>query len=256
MMFKKSIMLLAGLFIVAGFASGYGQAEDSSFDETQTEELHQIIRDYLVQNPEVIAEALEALQLKQEEQELVAFQNSVRENANDIFRSELDHVMGNPYGDVTMVEFFDYNCGYCKRSLDDVQALIDADPELRMVFKEFPILGPGSMAAARAAIASRQQGLYWEFHIALMQSAGIDGEASVIRIAEEVGLDTAQLLSDMESPEVDTVIDLNYRLAELMGIQGTPAFLVDDRLIPGALGFAGLQSHISEVRDSGVCIAC
>ncbi len=255
-MLKKICTALAGIALAVTITTGSGLAEETSFSDVQREQLHQIIRDYLIENPEIIREALEALQRQQEELELVALRDNVRNNAQQLFRSQSDFVFGNPNGGVTMVEFFDYNCGYCKRSLEDVLTLVETDPDLRLVLKEFPILGPGSLIASRAAIASMKQGKYWEFHLAMMQARGTNSEEQVMAIAADVGLDIEQLASDMNAPEVEQTIQQNYMLAEMMGIQGTPAFFIDDRLIPGALGVEGLRQQISEVRDSGNCVAC
>src|SRR5690606_10376913 len=189
-------------------------------------------------------------------QQMSERKQAVRDNADRLFRSELDHVAGNPDGSITMVEFFDYNCGFCKRSVSDVVSLIDTDPDLRVVLKEFPILGPNSVFASRAAIAARKQGKYWEFHLAMMRARGTNDPAQVMRIAEEVGLDTDQLEADMNAPEVDQTIEQSFALANAMGIQGTPAFIIDDHLIAGALGLDALRTQIEDVRASGGCVAC
>jgi protein-disulfide isomerase len=255
-MLKKLSLAVCGLALGLTLATYSGKASDGAFDETQREELHQIIRDYLISNPNVIRDALEALQLQQEAEEVARLQENIRENATDLFHMDGDFVLGNPDGNVTMVEFFDYNCGYCRRSLDDVLTLIDTDPELKLVLKEFPILGEGSLFAARAALASIKQDKYWEFHVAIMQSPGSVDEVAVLRVAGDIGLDLEQLRADMEDVSVDTLLQQNYALAELVGIQGTPAFVIDDRLIPGALGVEGLRTEIAEVRASGTCLAC
>jgi protein-disulfide isomerase len=255
-MLKKMSLALVGL-AVGAMAAGYSvRAAEPLFDDAQKEELHGIIRDYLISNPDVIREAMEALQAQEEAAQAALVQDTVRQNADALFRSEYDFVLGNPEGSLTMVEFFDYNCGYCKRSLDDVVALVETDPEIKFVFKEFPILGEGSVFAARAAIAARKQGKYWEFHQAMMRERGTNDEEQVMRLAADVGLDVERLRTDMEADEVDLAIQRNYSLAEAMGIQGTPAFFIDDRLIPGALGLEGLRTQIAEVRAEGTCVAC
>jgi protein-disulfide isomerase len=255
-MLKKISIALVGL-AVGAMAAGYSvRAAEPLFDDAQKEELHGIIRDYLVNNPDVIREAMEALQAQEEAAQATLVQDTVRQNADALFRSEYDVVIGNPEGNLTMVEFFDYNCGYCKRSLDDVVALVETDPEIKFVLKEFPILGEGSVFAARAAIAARKQGKYWELHQAMMRERGTNDEAQVVRLAADLGLDVERLRADMEADEVDLTIQQNYSLAEAMGIQGTPAFLVDDRLIPGALGLEGLRTQIAEERAAGTCVAC
>ena len=225
------------------------------FDQNQREELGGIIREYLLENPELLREVIEALEVKERQAEVAAAAAALKELGPELFRSEADFVAGNPDGSVTMVEFFDYNCGYCKRAMSDVLALIESDDDLRVVLKEWPILGEGSRFAARAALASHQQGKYWEFHQALMETRSLD-ESTTLQVAERIGLDVDQLKADMESPEVNAVIDANMRLASALGIQGTPAFVIDDQMIPGAVGHEALAQVIGEVRDSGGCTIC
>ncbi|HFC04906.1 MAG TPA: DsbA family protein [Rhizobiales bacterium] len=175
--------------------------------------------------------------------------------AGDIFRGEGDLVIGNPNGDVTMVEFFDYNCGYCKRSLPDVMKMIKNDKNVKVVMKEFPILGEGSNFAARAAIASREQGKYWEFHLALLKKRGAVNEASVMKTAKLMGLDVEKLRKDMKAPVVDQIIKRNYAIAQQLNINGTPAFIIAENIFPGAVGFDVLSNAVAKVRKDG-CTVC
>jgi len=244
------------LVVAAGISGTSPNAAEPLFDAAQKQELHKIIRDYLVSNPEVLREAFEALERQQQEQQLTQARESIKNNADLLYRSKRDFVVGNPAAKMTMVEFFDYNCGYCKRSLNDVVALVESDQDLKLVLKEFPILGPGSLFAARAAIAAKKQNKYWELHLAMMKSRGAVNEEQVIKIAGEVGLDIDQLRADMEDPEVNATINESMEIANALGINGTPAFVIDDRLIPGALGLDGLAAKIAEVRDGGGCTVC
>jgi len=227
-----------------------------NFTPAQKTAIEKIIRDYLVENPTVLRDALMALERQQQQEQRAQTSQSIRDNADELFRSARDHVVGNPDGGVTMVEFFDYNCQFCKRSLPDVLKLIETQKDLRMVLKEFPILGPGSLHASRAAIASKKQGRYWEFHLAMMEHRGSIDEDTVYRIAGEVGLDVARLKADMEGPEVAAIIGANHELANRLGIQGTPAFVVADQLIPGALGYEALREEIDAARRSETCLTC
>jgi protein-disulfide isomerase len=143
---------------------------------------------------------------------------------------------------VTLVEFFDYNCGYCKRSMPDVKKLIESDPKLRVVFKEFPILGPGSVFATRASIAAMKQGKFRELHEALFEFPGRKDETSVLEIAKSVGIDADRMAKDMDDPEVSAIIDRNIKLAGELGIAGTPAFVIGTDLMPGAVGFEALAA--------------
>lgn len=225
------------------------------FDKDQREEMGEIIREYLLENPELLREVIQALEAKEQEAGAAAMTATIRERGAELYRGEHDLVAGNPDGSVTMVEFFDYNCGYCKRAMGDVLALIESDDDLRVVFKEWPILGEGSRYASRAALASARQGRYWEFHQALMETRSVD-EASTLEVAERIGLDVEQLKADMEAPEVAEVIEGNMQLASALGIQGTPAFFVDDQMIPGAVGHEALAQVIGKVREAGGCTIC
>ena len=224
------------------------------FNQDQRQEMGEIIRDYLVSNPEVLREVIQALERKEKEAGAAAATAAISERGAEIYRSDDDLVAGNPDGSVTMAEFFDYNCGYCKRAMSDVLALIESDKDLRVVFKEWPILGEGSRFAARAALASRRQDKYWEFHLALMETRSVN-EATTLEVAERIGLDVEQLKADMEAPEVAAVIDRNMGLASALGIQGTPAFFIGDQFIPGAVGHEALSKAIAEVREEG-CTVC
>lgn len=225
------------------------------FTQDQRKELGGIIRDYLIENPEVLREVIQALDLKEQQAASAAATAAISECAKEIYRSEDDLVAGNPDGSVTMTEFFDYNCGYCKRSMSDVLALIESDDDLRVVFKEWPILGEGSRFAARAALASRRQDKYWQFHLALMETRSVN-EATTMEVAESIGLDVEQLKADMERPEVAAVIDRTMRLAAVLGVQGTPAFFIDDQFLAGAVGYEALAKVIGEVRKEGGCTVC
>jgi protein-disulfide isomerase len=228
----------------------------AEFNPAQKNELNAIIHDYLLKNPEVVREALQELERRQTEAEDNARKSAIAAKAPTIFHQAGDLVGGNPNGKITMVEFFDYNCGYCRKAFPDVMRMLEEDKDLRLVMKEFPILGPGSTYAARAALASRKQGKYWEYHLALMRYEGHIDEASADAVAQSVGLDVARLKADMASDDITSVIKRNMSLADALNIQGTPAFVVDERIIPGAIGYDGLAAAVKEVRDGGGCQSC
>jgi len=167
-----------------------------------------------------------------------------------VLRDPASPVTGNPDGDVTLVEFFDYNCPYCRQVAPVVAEAEATDPQLRIVYKEFPILGPGSVFAAKAALAAHQQGLYFAFHEALMQAGGRADEESVLAVARDVGLDVERLRSDMKDPEIQAAIDRNLALAEALRITGTPGFVVGRRILRGATELETLQSLIREARTA------
>jgi protein-disulfide isomerase len=226
------------------------------FTPEQKKELGEFIRQYLLENPEVVRDAMQELERKQQMSEVAARSESLKALSPEIFRSGDDLVGGNPNGKVTLVEFFDYNCGYCKRAFPDVMKMAASDQDLRLVMKEFPILGPDSVYAARAALASRKQGKYWEYHMALMAHEGRIDEAAADRIAEATGIDVQKLKADMEAEEVSQVITRNLQLADSLKIQGTPAFIIDETVIPGAVGYDALAAAVKQVRDNGGCKLC
>lgn len=210
--------------------------------------IEKIVREYLIRNPEVLVEAMQALEAKREAEREAAAQSSIRKNRRRIYADSEDPVGGNPEGDVTIVEFFDYRCGFCKRAAPAVEEALAKDKGIRVVYKEFPILGPNSVLAARAALASRAQGRYLAFHRALMAARISYDEKSVMKLAASLGLDTARLKQDMQSPQIQALIERNRALARSLGIRGTPAFIVGERLFPGALTPRQLARMIEQAR--------
>jgi len=228
----------------------------AEFTDKQRAEIGAIVREYLLKNPEILIEVSQELEKRKQAAEDSQRQTVITENAKSLFRSDNDLVAGNPDGDVTMVEFFDYNCGWCKKGLPEVLGLIDADKNLRLVMKEYPIFGEESEYAARAALASKAQGKYWQFHLAMLQHEGKINKAAVDRIAEETGLDLERLKADMKSEKIAGIIDANQQLANDLAISGTPAFIIDRKVIPGYLPQDQLAATIQEVRDGGGCTVC
>lgn len=226
-------------------------AEDSSFTESQKTALDQLIRDYIMRHPEVIMESIQAMQerekLAQERQQAAR----VVQLKEAIERDPGDPVMGNPDGDVTVVEFFDYQCSYCKRMLGPMMNLVRDDPNVRIVMKEFPILGPASLVAARASLAAGMQGQYEAFHMALMQVRGKLSEPAIFQTALELGLDTQKLRSDMESPEVMAQIQKARDLGQALSVRGTPAFVIGGKIIPGAFSESQLRDLVAQARAEG-----
>ncbi|MCB1378047.1 MAG: DsbA family protein [Alphaproteobacteria bacterium] len=226
------------------------------FDDSQRQEIGEIVREYLIEHPEVLLEVSKALEERQQAAESEKREGALTAMAADVFRLEGDFVAGNPDGDVTMVEFFDYNCGWCKRGLPEVLSLVEQDKNIRLVLKEFPIFGADSEYAASAALASRKQGKYWQFHVAMLGHEGKVTRETVDEIAVAQGLDLARLKSDMEDPEIATLLKKNDELAGALSIRGTPAFVIDKEVIPGYLPKEGLLASINKVRDNGGCKLC
>jgi protein-disulfide isomerase len=229
----------------------------SAFTPAQRKEIESIIRDVLLHNPELLMDAQNALEAKMEKIQAERMATAIKDNATEIFRPANSPIVGNTKGDVTVIEFFDYNCGYCKKAFPDIAHLVDKDKKIKLIPKEFPILAKGSEEASRVALAAKMQGKYWEFHRAMLENQGPANEASALRVAEKLGLDMARLKKDMTAPEVKKEIDDTRKLAAKLGIQGTPHFLVGDRIIPGAPENLAelLNQNVSEVRKDG-CKVC
>jgi protein-disulfide isomerase len=243
--------LLTALVATGAFAQDRSQGETAI--ELPADQVEAIVRDLLMREPEIVYQALQELQRREAAAEAERSKAAVLAKKDDLFRSAVSPVGGNPEGDVTLVEFFDYRCGYCRRVVGSVRKLVEQDGDLRVVFKEFPILGEDSVRAARAALAAERQGLYMPLHFALMAADDLS-VTGIMTVAAGVGLDTERLAQDMASPEIEAEIAANYALANELGIEGTPAFVVDDELIPGAVSQERLASLIDEARAN--CATC
>lgn len=221
----------------------------SLFSESQKNEIRSTVREYLIENPSVIVEALEALQARQQQGGQAATRNALTANTDRLENAPGDPVIGNPDAGITLVEFFDYQCPYCKQMAGDLIELAEADADLRIVFKEFPVFGAESSLAARAALAADRQGKYAEFHLGIMTLRGAPSEAAIMRLADSLGLDEARLRADMQSDAVEAIIQENYKLAQDIGVRGTPAFIIGNQLIPGAMSADDLRALITRVRE-------
>ncbi len=222
----------------------------SSSQDLTPEDVKRLALEAILENPEIIMEAVAILQAKEEEAAEAATAEVLAEQRVLLERDPNAPVIGNPEGDVTIVEFFDYNCPYCKRAAPDVKLLIDFDQNVRVVYREWPILSEGSTFAARAALAARKQGKYEAFHWALMELRGRAEEASVLQAAADLGMDLEQLKADMAAPEVDEHIQTSMNLARLLGFNGTPSFVIGDNLVPGLVGIDELQRLVAETREA------
>ena len=223
------------------------------FTPDETKAIEKILRDYILKNPGIIIDAAEILGKKQEAAARDRTRRIILARKDELFKDPASPVGGNPSGDVTIVEFFDYQCSYCKRVFPRLQKLLADDGNLRFVFKEFPILGPNSVFAARAALAARKQGekRYVAFHEVMMASRGRLSKASVFRFAKEVGLEVERLKGDMEDDDINEMIRRNLELASALNINGTPAFVIGDTIVRGAVGIKTLKSLVERVRKTG-----
>ena len=220
----------------------------------QKAEIEKIVHDYLIANPEVIRDAIDELDRRQKVAEADSRQKVVSQSADKLFNSVNQAVVGNPAGDVTLVEFFDYNCGYCKRALDDVAKLVDGDSKLRVVLKDFPVLGAGSVEAAEIAAALRLQfkpDKFYEFHRKLLGLRGSVGKAQALAVAKDLGADTARLEKDAKGPEVKAAIREVAELADSLNLSGTPSWVLGKEVIVGAVGYQPLKAKIDNTRKCG-----
>ncbi len=239
--------VLAGLGSLTAPASAEPPANGS--DPAWKQSVEQIVEQYIRAHPEVIEQSLQALEAKRQEEEKQRAKTAIATRQNDLLHDPTSPVSGNPSGDVTVVEFFDYRCGYCKRAAGAVTQLQKEDARVRIVYKDFPILGEASELAAKAALASRAQGKHQAFHEALFATKGDITKDTILAVAGEVGLDAKRLETDMANPEWQTVIDRNRALAIDLGITGTPGFIVGTELVPGALDLKGLKDLIARARN-------
>jgi protein-disulfide isomerase len=225
-------------------------ARAAEFSKPQTTAIEKIVHDYLVSHPEVIEEAIAELQKRQQASEAAKHQDAVKAHAKELFNSQDQVVLGNPKGNVTLVEFFDYNCGYCKRAMGDMLTLLKSDPNLKVLLKEFPVLGPGSVEAARVAMAVRMQApkKYLEFHTKLLGERGHANEARALAVAKDMGLDMARVRQDMKKPAVEQALRQDFALAQALGLNGTPSYVVGDQVVVGAVGLDTLKQKISKAR--------
>src|SRR6516165_2592633 len=250
----KPIMVpLAALPLAILLAAGAGApVRAQTFAPEQRSEIEKIVREYLISHPEVLQEAMAELDKRQTAEEAQKHLAAIKDNATTIFSSVRQVNLGNPQGDVTMVEFFDYNCAFCKRAMADMLDLLKNDSKLKIVLKEFPVLGEGSVQAAQVAVAVRMQDKtgkkYIDFHTKLLGGRGPADKAHALAVAKEVGFDMVRIEKDMASYEVKTTIDENMKLADALGVNGTPSYVVGDEVVVGAVGLDELRTKIKNER--------
>ena len=247
-----SLRLLAPALFALALCGAPPLASAQSFSDGQRGDIETIVRNYLLAHPEVLEEAMAELSKRQTAAEAEKQKASVATNAETIFNSPRGVVLGNKDGDVTFVEFFDYNCGYCKRAMADMLDLMKTDPKLKVVLKEFPVLSQGSVEAAQVAVAVRMQDpsgkKYLDFHQKLLTGRGAADKARAMAAAKDAGLDTARIEKDLASPEVRATIEENFKLAEAMGMNGTPSYVIGQQVVIGAVGLDNLREKIGVAR--------
>jgi protein-disulfide isomerase len=248
-----SRLRLTGAACAALLAVAVPQASRADeFSANQRGEVERIVREYLIVHPEVIQEAMAELEKKQSAADAEKHKATIKQYSQSIFGSPRQVVLGNPDGNVTFVEFFDYNCGYCKRAMDDMLTLMKDDPKLKVVLKEFPVLGPGSVEAAQVAVAVRMQDKtgkkYLEFHQKLLGGRGQADRARALAVAKDIGLDMGRLEKDLISPEVKATLQESFKLAEALGLNGTPSYVIGDNVVVGAVGLDALREKVNSSR--------
>lgn len=248
--FGGLILLSSRILAVAAVAAPLlVPLQANALDDARRAEIESVVRSYLLEHPEVIIEAVDAMRAKNEATAAEKTKNAVVANRESLRNDPDSPTMGNTNGDVVLVEFFDYNCGYCKSVQKDLMDIVKNDGKIKFVFKDFPILAESSMTAAKAALAARRQGKYVDLHVALMGKRGTLDTDSIMQLAGSVGLDTAKLKADMESPEIAKIIEKNKELAEEIGVGGTPAFALNDRFVGGAVPKTELLKMIARERE-------
>lgn len=251
---RSTILLLVGavVMVVAVFAAlrlagGWGDGVPET--AMSRADVEKIVHNYLLEHPEVIFEAADRMKAKENDQRLVALKDNAKKHAMAMYKEANPIVAGNPNGDVTIVEFFDYHCQFCRRVRRDLVDLLKQDGNVRLVLKEYPILGPESVVAARAAIASAAQGKYWDFHLALLSAEDLSAE-SVFKIAKDIGLDVAKLKAEMGSPRTEARLKEVRKLGDDVGVDATPTFFVGDQPFTGAMTLEEFKDAVAKARKA------
>jgi protein-disulfide isomerase len=254
---KTAAILAAFLTLFAGFALAVRAAAAAEFSPAQKTEIESILKSYLLQNPEILREAIAELEKRDKAAESEARSKVLSDTSGPLFTSSHQAIIGNPDGKVTLIEFFDYNCGYCKRALADLAHLLKDNPDLRVILRDFPILSEGSVEAAQVEAAVRLQlkgEKFWEFHQKLLGSHGAVGRAQALAIAKESGVDMDKLAKDAEAPGVKEGIEESDQLGRALALTGTPSYVIGDEVVVGAVGYDQLKARLDNVRKCGKAV--
>ncbi len=242
-----------GILVAAGLALAAPALADE-FTPAQKAEMGAFIKDYLVKNPDVLHAAIDAMEAHDKQLAELERKQAIGDASSPVFSSKYQATLGNPQGAATLVEFFDYNCHFCKGALPDIAKLMKDDPNLKLVLKDFPVLGPGSVEAARVAIAVRNQisgDKFWQFHSKLLSLHGPVGKTEALGVAKDMGLDMDRLAKDMTAPEVDSALHEVMGIADSLQINGTPSFVIGDEVVVGAVGYNQLKAKIDSMHKCG-----
>ncbi len=241
------VAMLVVTTVVANLSRSFA-SDTPANSELSSARVEQIVRDYLMREPQLIYDAIEELQRREQAERVEELRIAALRHEEELYNNPSSPIGGNVDGDVTLIEFFDYRCGYCRHVVSSVEALLDEDDGVKIIYKDLPILGEDSERAARAALASRAQGAYERFHFALMRAEDFS-EEGLLSLAEANGLDAARLLEDMNGPEVSRAIEENRELAANIGIDGTPMFIIGGKVVPGAAELEQLKALVEEARS-------
>lgn len=251
--FARRTSLILAVLAATAFAPAYAE----EFSASQKAEIESIVKSYLLKNPEILRDTAAALDEREKAAEAASRTQIIGDPASPLFDVSNQAVIGNPNGAITLIEFFDYNCGYCKRALGDLARLMKDNPDLRVVLRDLPILAPGSVDAAKIANAATNQfkgEKFWEFHQKLLGSHAPVGRTEAIAAAKDAGADTDKLVKDSEQPSVQAAVDQSTDLAKNLSITGTPSYVIGGDVVVGAVGYADLQAKILNVRKCGKVI--
>jgi protein-disulfide isomerase len=244
--------LLLAVSLLTALAAAPARADE--FSPAQKDEIGAVVKDYLIRHPDALREALDSMDKHEKQVEAEARQKVVADQHGVLFDSPHQAVVGNPKGGATLVEFFDYNCHYCKGALPDIARLMQNDPNLRVVLKDFPVLGPGSVEAAQVASAVRNQltgERFWQYHRKLLGMHGPVGKDEALAVAKELGVDLDRLEKDMANPDIRNGIEETMRTADALQINGTPSFVVGQDVVIGAVGYDELKDKVDSVHKCG-----
>jgi protein-disulfide isomerase len=245
---RRTIAAVAACFLVIA------PAQAAEFSTNQTTEIQTIVKSYLMEHPEIIRDAITALEEKEKAAEDAARKKTLADLSGPIYTAPDGFVIGNPKGTVTLVEFFDYNCGYCKRALEDLDRLMKENKDLRVILRDFPILSPNSVQASIIAVAAHDQltgDKFWDFHRKLLGTRGMVGKEQALDVAKSLGVDMTKLASDAAKPDVRTAIQGSEDIAKNLALNGTPSYVLGDDVLVGAVGFDELNTKVGNVRKCG-----
>jgi protein-disulfide isomerase len=240
-------LLSSSMAVMPAFAQN--NTEDLVQQHLDRAAIEEIVKNYILENGDVIIEGIDAFQMRQAEEEAKAAEAAIQNESAYLY--ENNHpVAGNPNASVSVVEFFDYNCGYCKKALADVRDIVDSGEDIRFIFMETPILSPSSMEVSKWSLAADKQGKYFDYHVELMEHRGQYDEKTLIKLAKKAGLDVDQLMADKDAPDVEAQINENLEYMQKFGVRGTPTFIVENRMMRGYVGKERLLDTANEIRES------